>query len=164
MATLKINQINAVNGLAIRNSKGTLTPPGSTNSVWLSNPGAGITTYNEGTDGSIAPVIFVTAAAAYTPAFTLFTDCEFATAQSAAAYDIVATLPIGTNNTDVPILRCTGNKAPTVTSGTSSKSILFKNFQLDSGLKIPQNCPVPFRLAGDFTWKLFFKTIPAASK
>lgn len=158
MATLVLTSVQATPTLATRNTAGNVAQPGTPLVVW--SPAGN---YNDD-DGSTQPVTFRTpfnTVTPYSPAFTLSAVCTFTSQYAMEGYDVVASLPIGQNGTLVPILRSAGNHVPApLPNPPVPVPLQCANFQFDDGLHLPASCPVPFRFAGDFQWKLSFMGLP----
>jgi hypothetical protein len=158
MASLVLTAVRATPALATRNSAGTLIPPGVPLTVW--DPAGNYADCG----GSTKPVTFrtpVDATQPYSPSFTLIATCTFTSQYAGQSFDVEVSLPIGPNGAFVTILRSTGNMPPMpLPNPPVPVPLQISNFQFNNGLNLASGCPVPFRFAGDFQWKLTFMALP----
>jgi hypothetical protein len=158
MATLELVSIQAIPTIATKNSAGTVAQPGNPVDVWIQGVDYKDPVY---IDGSTQPVTFQTPllnTVPYVPAITWKATCLFTQQYAGQPYSIVASLPIGNGGTMVPIFKSTGTivaPAP-IPNPPPMVTLQYANFELVSSLNIPTASPVPFRVAGDFTWGLSF--------
>jgi hypothetical protein len=108
MATLNLVSIQAIPGIATRNSARTVAQPGNPVVVWSL-----ATDYKNPLyiDGSTQPITFQTPllnTVPYIPAITRTAACIFTQLYAGQSYSIVTSLPIGNGGAMVPIFQSTG--------------------------------------------------------
>ena len=162
MAALTLVSVQAIPAIATRNSAGIVARPGVSTYIWTPT-----INYNDPlqTDGSTNPVTFQipsSKTALYVPTITWNATCVFTQPYAGKAYSIIASLPIGNEGALVPIFQSTGKMvAPDpIPSPPPLVQLQCAEFELVSGLNVPPASPVPFRVAGDFIWKLSFGSLP----
>lgn len=162
MAALTLLSVQASPAIATRSSAGSVAQPGISTYIWTPT-----INYDDPAqiDGSTKPVTFETPSskiALYIPKIIWNATCVFTQPYTGQAYSIIASLPFENAGTLVPIFQSTGKMvAPSaIPSPPPLEQLQCADFKLVSGLNIPPACPVPFRVAGDFIWKLSFDSLP----
>ncbi|KAK0105141.1 hypothetical protein ONS95_004460 [Cadophora gregata] len=158
MASATVQNITAVPSLSTKNSNGILVRPGVSSTVW--DPVNG---YVDGT-GSFAPVTFRIPGLVTQP-YSLSMTANIAVVLTAhysgTSFDLEGSV-ILPNGNELKVLTSIGRNVPTpLPNPPAPVAMQISNFQFHDDLHLENSCPVPFRVAGDFIWRLTFLGLPA---
>ncbi len=157
MATATILAITAVPTLSTTNSNGILVRPGISGTVW--DP---VNNYVDGT-GSFAPITFRTPGLVtqpYSLRITVNIAVIFTTQYSGTTFDLEGSVVLP-DGAELKVLTSIGNQVPTpLPNPPAPVPMQISNFQFHDDLHLENSCPVPFRVTGDFIWRLTFMDLP----
>lgn len=158
MASLTLFTLQATPTLPTRNTSNQVSWPGVQQVIWT------VTQTHvdpEWPDGSTQPITFTTPASNATPYqldVALSGIVTFTQQYAGQQYNIVASLPLGVGGAQVAVFQSsTSLTAPaSIPNPPPPVPIQCTSFVISNTFTIPAASPVPFRLAGDFTWSLQF--------